>query len=369
MNIPRTLTKAEQVREQLKAELASLSRLGEGDRFLSLSEVCAQYSISLATAHKVVHGLVKQGYLKAQRGKGYFVARKPSDSDVHALFKTVSASASTRKILLVNDFDGEVGLPATVLAGVQDACRASRYVCEISPISSEQLVEAVEQPDVAGIVLVEDRRGTPLRLIKKPKIVVGHWSDPADGVISFVADAERAGIETVRHLCGLGHHRIAFLAGACEETLTESFMGQAVAGMRRGFQSYGLNWADAYVRASLKVDHRQMIESFVSSFRDHKITAAFVPAWSTLAVLIQELRMHDLDVPKDLSLVAYGWSPTLAEVLQPPMTTFDLFVRDIARKATEVIIEFDRDAKPLPRNRFVTFPIELTPGKSTRSLY
>ena len=128
MNMPRTLTKAEQVREQLKAELASLSRLGEGDRFLSLSEVCAQYSVSLATAHKVVHGLVQQGYLKAQRGKGYFVARKPSGSDLHTLFKAVAATSATRKILLVNDFD-ETAMPATVMAGVQDACRASRYLC------------------------------------------------------------------------------------------------------------------------------------------------------------------------------------------------------------------------------------------------
>jgi DNA-binding LacI/PurR family transcriptional regulator len=254
--------------------------------------------------------------------------------------------------------------PAKVLAGIQDASNESGYRLEIVSMSAPNLVALAERDDVAGLVLSMDRDGTPMRFISKPRICIGHWSNPDDGVISYIGDAEQATTDAVRHLCGLGHTRIAFLAAGAALPLTEANTAQFTAGLRRGFQIYGLGWDDQLNYVDPHADEDAGIDRFVRTFRDRQITAAFVPIWSTVLRLVRRLRQENLSVPKDLSIVCYG-EDDLTSYIQPPMTSFDLFIRDIARQAAMTLVEHDRDGKPLPKMRFVTFPVELLVRKST----
>ncbi|MCC6424064.1 MAG: substrate-binding domain-containing protein, partial [Phycisphaerales bacterium] len=304
------LSKSEHLGEKLKQEL-STGRLGLGERFYSIPQVSERYAVSPATAYKVVSGLVKDGYLRSHRGKGYFVEKKPTGR------KPSSPAAETglRTLLLVNDF-GESSPPAKVLAGIQDACRESRYRFEIISLSDGNFLEIAAREDVAGLILGIDRESTPIAKVTKPKICIGHWADPDDGVISFIADAERAATETVRHLCGLGHQRIAFVLGEASARVTTPFCAQVVAGLRRGFQTYGLEWDEGLLYMDLHRPESQLIEEFISTFRDRQITAAFVPTWSSVLQLVRRLRREGLSVPDDLSVVTYGEDP-LTPHIQP----------------------------------------------------
>lgn len=352
------LSKSEHLGEKLKQELAS-SQLVRGERFYSIPQVSERYAVSPATAYKVVSGLVKDGYLRSHRGKGYFIEKKPAGGKS----SSPATAAVARTLLLVNDF-GESSPPSKVLAGIQDACQESGYRFEIISLIDFNLTEISRREDVAGLILGVDRVGTSIGRIAKPKICIGHWSDPDDGVISFVADAERAAMEAVRHLCGLGHQRIGFLLGVAPARVAMPFCGQVVAGLRRGCQMYGLDWDEGLLYTDQRRPESELVEEFASTYREKQITAAFVPTWTAVLQLIRRLRRDGLAVPEDLSLVAYG-EDELTPHIQPAMTSFDLFIRDIARQAGRMLIEHDRDGKPLPRTRFVTFPVELLVRQST----
>jgi DNA-binding LacI/PurR family transcriptional regulator len=359
------LTKSQYLSEQLKQELAK-GHLAPAEKFLSIPQVSDQFRVSPATAYKVVSGLVREGFLTSRRGKGYYVAKRPGASDLNPVFRSVIPT--TKTLLLVNDYNLS-SPPAKAMAGIQDVCQEWDCRMEMISVEAENLLERASGEDVAGVIFCKSYCGNAqVRHIAKPKICIGHWADPADGVISFVADAEQAAFETVRHLCGLGHERIAVLSLATTEGITDIFIGQLVAGFRRGAQAYGVGWSDDLVDLSDR-PQREHVKGFVETYRDKGITAVFVPQWPTLSILLQEMRRCGLDVPGDLSVVGYGDDPTFTPLLEPRMVHFDLFIRQMTRKAAEMILAHERDGAALPETRFVTFSVELLPGDSTCSLY
>ena len=65
---------------KLKNLLASRITSGEfkfGERFLGLHQLCEEYGISYVTVNKTMKMLVKEGYLQARNGVGYFVCYVP----------------------------------------------------------------------------------------------------------------------------------------------------------------------------------------------------------------------------------------------------------------------------------------------------
>lgn len=361
--MPPTLTKSEHLDVQLKRELASPGRT-RGERFYSIPEVSERFQVSTATAYKVVAGLVREGYLRSHRGKGYFVDRKPAMLSKHAVAGDgETAGVTGRTLLLVNDFEYSSPSPK-VLAGIQQACGEEDYRFEVVSASAMNLVRVAGRDDVAGLLLTHDREHSPVGWIRKPKICIGHWASPDDGVISYIADAEDAAVQVVRHLCGLGHTRIGFLVGRADNFLTQAFCGHATAGFRRGFQLYGLSPDDLVSYVDLEKSEAATVNEFVADFRRRGVTAVFVPAWSAILKLINRMGEEKLSIPADLSVIAYGDDP-LTRHIEPAMTSFDLFIQDIARQASLRLINHDRSGAPLPRARFVTSVAELVIRQST----
>ena len=69
-------------RARLKEQLARRITNGEfsfGDRFPGLHQLCREYDVSYVTVNKAMKLLVKEGYLQAKNGIGYFVCYVPSD--------------------------------------------------------------------------------------------------------------------------------------------------------------------------------------------------------------------------------------------------------------------------------------------------
>lgn len=68
---------------KLKELLALRITSGEftfGDRFPGLHQLCEEYGISYVTVNKTMKMLVKEGYLQARNGVGYFVCYVPSNT-------------------------------------------------------------------------------------------------------------------------------------------------------------------------------------------------------------------------------------------------------------------------------------------------
>ena len=360
-----TLTKSKYLGEQLKRELASWEH-GKGTKFYTIPQIKDRFSVSPVTAFKAVSGLVKDGYLTSRRGSGYFVANRPVFDDLHPSFR--SSASQTKRILLIGDSD-EITKPK-MSAGLGDACSKAKYRLELLAFDTPDLTEIANEPDVAGIVIEAGQRTIPLAQINKPKIVIGHWPNLDDGVRCFIADAEQASIDTVSYLCGLGHRRIAILMADLKSDwqLPDENIAHFVAGFRKGYRVYNLPWDEDLIRVNRQRPQREYVSELVHCFREKEITAAFIPEWGTMIAFIQELHRSGMDVPGDISLVVYGESE-FSKYIHPRLTTFDVFIRDISRKAGEVIIGYDRDGTELPAQKYVKFPAELIVGESVLPLY
>lgn len=356
---PTVLTKSQLLCEQLKRELA-ISPFAAGAKFYSVDEVSRRFSVSPATAQKVVAGLVKSGYLSSQRGRGYFLQNKPRRDDLHAMFKT---AVKPDRLVYVNVHTDP---PSKLFEGLQGACEPHGYRLEVLNVSSADFLDAANDPSVAGLIVIPYHADSRVAQVRKPKISIGHWPRTQDAdVISFIADAEEAGAQAVSHLCGLRHERIALIAAQDEEGIVPKYVAQLIAGFRRGYQKYGLNWSDDLIYVSMEKRDEQVCREFLDTFQQRGITAAMMANWGSTATIYREFVATSRRFPDDLSIIGYGHHAFQQFVRPQPMTHFDLKMRAIAQQAAKMLIEHVLKKRPLPQQRYVTFPVDLLVGEST----
>jgi DNA-binding LacI/PurR family transcriptional regulator len=168
---------------------------------------------------------------------------------------------------------------------------------------------------------------------------------PAVG-IDNVAGARHA----AEHLIGLGHRRFAILslnlvpegtgpvsyaraAASLSATPRDRFLGYTQA-----FEAAGIDPASVPIHEGLK--GKAAIDAALE-----KLFAAPEPPTAILAqadrialVAIDWLTEHGYDVPGDVSIVGFDGIPESA-VSEPPLTTIEQPIRDIGRKAAEIVLE------------------------------
>ncbi len=352
--------KAEYLSEQLKSELIS-GGFEINSKFFSIPEMAKRFNVSPVTAHKAATTLVKQGYLRSEARRGYFVSAKPARKDILPVFGDV---ATRRLLFIVKPADMDRGSPK-VISGLQPVCVREKCKLEILPANAPDIVEQANSPDVAGVILEILDDFPEVNLINKPKICVGRWLNTSDSVASFIGDVEEALKMAVDYFYKFGHKRTSILIGKSGEALNEPMVSQIISGYMRGARMNKLDWGDELFYVEPETDHYQLIKRFVREFRYKRITSVFVLHWSTLMVLLQELHRNRLEVPDDLSIIAYGESDFTAHV-RPKMTRFELHIQEISRRAAEAI--FNANEGDANRSYTVLFPVELMEGESVRRI-
>lgn len=155
-----------------------------------------------------------------------------------------------------------------------------------------------------------------------------------DGVIS---DERDGAAQIARHLVGLGHKRIAMIAGSAGFSTTRD----RVKGFREAILEAGLVVDDIYLGDYTENwggnALRQMLD------RKDPPTAVF--AASSLLVLgaLTAARDMRLRIPLDVSLAGFG-NAEWYELCDPPITTFALPLREMGMMAAQLLL--DRMAAP-----------------------
>ncbi len=357
INIPK---KVKYLSEKLKSELV-IGDFEIDSKFLSIPGIVKKFNVSPVTAHKAAKILVKEGYLKSVARKGYFVASKPKINDIKDMFN----ETVTRRILfIVRPEDMDRGSPK-VISGLQPVCRREKCKIEITPANVPNIVEEANSPDVVGVILEILDNFPEVNLINKPKICIGRWPNTNDKVASFIGDIEEALSMTVDYFHRFGHRKISVLIGNSGESVNEPMLGQIMAGYIRGMGRYHLKWDESLLYIKPEIEHHQLVREFIDNFKRQGITAIFVLHWSTLIVLLQELHRSGMDVPDDLSIIAYGESDFTPHV-RPKMTRFELHIQKIAEEAARVIFLSNMEEGACPKTTL--FPVELIEGESVKDL-
>ncbi len=274
----------------------------------------------------------------------------------------------TRSIgVIVPDITNPVFPP--IIRGIEDALAQHGYLAVLANTDGgldqeAEIADLLRARGVDGLILasVEREDATVSRLAADGMPIVTVNRRVEDDAVSSVINDEDSGIlDVLSHLAGLGHRRIANIAGPqAMSTGVERY---------RAFERH---------RAALGLDTDPALVAFAIGFNEEEGEActeellarradftALVCANDRLAIgAIAALRHHGLDLPGDVSVTGYNDMP-LVDRLSPPLTTVRIQQYEVGFEAAEIIVALLEGQRAERHARHLVRPVELIVRGST----
>ncbi len=310
----------------------------------TLRDVATSAGLSPATVSRALSGAryvddaTRARVVSAARALGY----RPN-----ALARALRAKQTMTVGLIVpdirNDFYAET---ASVLQGAfeERGYRLLLCITNNEAESDRSYLSTLAEFRVDAIVYVPSTPTGARGLVSAPKRIpivelLRHTEDGAYDAI--VSDDREGAIALTSHLAGLGHRRIAMISGP--ETLSTT--RYRIAGYREVMRGAGL--AARIERGPYSPDHgykatRDLLAS------EPKPSAIFSSAAPLTVGVLRALKDLNVDVPRELSLVAFE-DPDWYASQNPPLTCYGLPLREMALLAVELVTK--RLAEPSEAER------------------
>lgn len=175
-----------------------------------------------------------------------------------------------------------------------------------------------------------------------PTATVAGYAD--ERTISVRINDREAAYEMARHLLGLGHRRIGFIAGNPDQAASAERMAGFYAAVRE-FDDVETHIAQGdFSFASGLAAAEQLLD------RDPRPTAIFASNDDMAAAVVSVAHRRHLDVPQQLSVVGFDDTMT-AVTLWPPLTTVHQPVRQLGAEALRLLTaQILAPAKPSGRS-------------------
>ena len=264
---------------------------------------------------------------------------------------------------------------AQVLTGVEESLIEEGYFYLTAshrrkPDLIEEYPRMLMERSVEGFILID----TVLEhRFKIPAVAVaGHRQIP--GITNVALDQRRAAELTLRHLCQLGHHRIAFMRGGSHSSDADERWDclKAVA------REFGI-----VVRPELTVELKLMVSTPelgyepASELLSRKAHFTAIVCYDDIAAIgaIRAIRDHGLRVPEDISVVGFDDIQSAA-FYNPSITTIRQPLYEMGKIAARILLERVRGQAAAPRTlpvlpelviRESTCPPADKPSRSKRS--
>ncbi|WP_369363560.1 LacI family DNA-binding transcriptional regulator [Streptomyces sp. CG4] len=312
----------------------------------TLAVVAREAGVSVPTASKVVNGredvapetrrrvteaLDRLGYVRRPR---FDTTRTPGlvDLVVHSLDSTWSGAV----LHGVEAAAYEAGLEVVVSAGLpRPRCgRPERgWLDKLTARGSSGVLFNLAELSPAQYAWLDQRR--------IPYVLIDPAHEPPAGVVSVGAANWQGGVSATEHLLGLGHRRIAVIAGQ-RRTLGGS---ARVAGYRSVLASAGVRHRAEYVR------HAGFDEA-AARMRMHELlnlpeppTAVFVCSDRMALGVYEALAERELRVPDDMSVVGFDDLPE-ARWAAPALTTVRQPLGEMAATALRLLVRMMHGERP-----------------------
>ena len=226
----------------------------------------------------------------------------------------------------------------------------------------EQYQRWVHGRRVDGIVLsrirLRDWRIQYLSAEGIPFVTTAHSHDPVD--FPFVEVDGQAGMQAlVTHLAENGHHRIAYIGAPAMLTLqVERFMGY-----QQGIAAAGIPFDPALVAVGdlTRSGGNQAIHALLA-LPNPPTAVACVNDLTAIGV-INAIREMDLEPGRDLAVTGFDGIED-AELVQPPLTTLNQPVYEIARRLMRMLLQLVA-GEPLQQPQVILKPELVVRGSST----
>lgn len=194
----------------------------------------------------------------------------------------------------------------------------------------------VNEKRVDGLILLTSRVGDKtieeLKKKKFPFVVVGKPSKMED--VNWVDnDNQQASYEATEHLIKLGHRDIAFIGGG----FSYVFMCERFKGYKKALDTYDIKFRKELLSLGEFVEeggYRAMKNLLDKGIRP---TAAVVADDLMAFGTMRAVKEAGLRIPEDVAVVGFNDTP-LANYIDPPLTSVEIFVYDLGYNASETLI-------------------------------
>lgn len=301
----------------------------------NIRQVAAIAGVSIAT---VSRALQHPELVKTETREKVLAAVRQTNFVSNAQARAFRQQATKTVLVLVRDIGNPFYLE--IYKGIDEVAQEAGYRVLLSDARDDeaqvhQHVEMVRQKQADGLILMVGH--FPIELADKieqlPPIVVASEAFPGLDLPTVKVDNVEASRQAVAHLIGEGHRRIAHLAGPLPEQLAL----ERLEGYRLGLREAGISYKDKLV-----VPGDYSIEAGRLAVRQLKkagneFTAVFAASDQMAIGAISELRRCGHDVPEGISVIGFD-DITLADAVDPPLTTVRQPRREIGKQAMSMMI-------------------------------
>ncbi|MEV8017099.1 LacI family DNA-binding transcriptional regulator [Streptomyces sp. NPDC086554] len=324
----------------------------------SIKDVAAEAGVSVATVSRVLNShpsvspAARARVIAAVESLGY----RPN-----AVARSLRTDQTRTLGLVISDV---LNPYFTALArSVEEAARALGYSVIIGnaderPELQDHHVRTLLDRRIDGLLVSPTDGGSPLILDAArsgtPMVFVDRWIPGVD-VPVVRADGRQAVRDLVAHLHGLGHRRLAIIAGPAATTTGS----ERVEAFRDALGAYGLELPEAYIgQGDFQADSgRRATERFLALPEPPEAVFA---ADNLMALgALDAIRAHGLRVPHDIALAAFDDIPWFVHT-DPPITAIAQPTGDLGRAAVQALADRIEGRRP----QSVTLPAHLVVRRS-----
>ena len=321
---------------------------------MTIAEIAASAGVSVPTVSKVLNG--RPGVSEATRVRvealierlGYAKAPVKGSDAVELLFHDLSGARAVE-----------------VIRGVEQVARRYRcavVVCEIGGELDDGVLEDVAWRRPRAVLAVARLSGTQRELLTGrgiPFVVL----DPVEELpqqVPFVGATDfRGGQTATAHLVGLGHRRIAVLAGPDELPVRAR-----LAGFHSALHAAGIPADPALVVPAAPTREDGYAAAAALLAGPDRPTAVIASSDLQAMGVYRAAREAGLSIPRDVSVVGFDDLPAAAWV-DPPLTTVHRPLADMAATAAEIALNLSADTPAAPAQTSVEIATTLTTREST----
>ncbi len=297
---------------------------------ITIRDVAAKAGVSVATVSRVFNhkGPIREDTIRRVMDVAGELQYVP-----HAGARSLSTRSTHTIGVVLPDLHGEFF--SEVIRGIDLAARQHGYHLLLSGSHSDRdemraVVHAVRGLVDGLIVMSPDLEPSAL-LADLPKgIDVVMLNSRVDGRASITVDNSGGAREVVRHLRGLGHQRIAFIAGPPHNADAE----QRRRGFRTETRSAGIETVELPGDFTEATGHEAGQK--IAALRPRP-SAVFAANDSMALGALSAFREAGLRVPEDIALVGFDDIP-IARFLTPPLTTVRVEIAELGRRAVGHVI-------------------------------
>jgi LacI family transcriptional regulator len=317
----------------------------------TMRDVARLAEVSVATVSAVANGTAVVSPKRADR------VRKAMEAlDFHP--DQIARSLKTGRTHVLGMILPDVTNPfyPEVIVGAEEIARASNYsvmLCNANedPRQEQQQLNTLFSHRVDGVLIACSDPAISLdRLMRRRSPIVCFDRIPPGFQGDTVAtDNFQGAYEATRHLIGLGHERIAVLAGRTALSTHSS----RIDGFRRAMADARLPVHDEFCwPGGMQPDAGYDVGRQLSALR-HPPTAVFCTNNKLLLGLVRAIGERGIRCPEDISVVGFD-DFTWTENFHPPLTTVAQPARELGRRAMQLLIErVENKLEEVPRRQVV----------------